>query len=115
MRRLRFVSGWVAALALVVLGSAGASSSRYGGTIVVGLSSYPDSMDPPVSQTSGVTIFRDMCFRLYDTRFNQGNVVYVPQLAASMREPSKDGLTYTVHLRQGVLFNDGTPLDAQAV
>jgi peptide/nickel transport system substrate-binding protein len=105
----------VAALALVVLASAGASSSRYGGTIVVGLSSYPDSMDPTVSQTTGVTIFRDLCFRLYDTRFNHANVVYVPQLAASMWEPSKDGLTYTVHLRQGVLFNDGTPLNAQAV
>jgi peptide/nickel transport system substrate-binding protein len=72
-------------------------------------------MDPTVSRTTGVTIFRDMCFRLYDTRFNHGVVVYVPQLAASMPVRSKDGLSYTVQLRRDVLFNDGTPMNAQAV
>src|SRR5262249_30811861 len=74
-----------------------------------------ETMDPIVSRGTGVTIYRDMCFRLYDTRFNHGNVVYIPQLAASMPMRSKDGLSYTVQLRQGVLFNDGTPLNSQAV
>jgi peptide/nickel transport system substrate-binding protein len=104
----------VCALAVGLAGPASARPARYGGTVVVALA-YPDSMDPTVSRTTGVTIFRDMCFRLYDTRFNHGVVVYVPQLAASMPVRSKDGLSYTVQLRPDVLFNDGTPLDAQAV
>jgi peptide/nickel transport system substrate-binding protein len=105
----------VCALAAGVVGPASAGPVRYGGTLAVGMPSYPDSMDPTVSQTTGVTIFRDMCFRLYDTRFNHGDVEYVPQLAASMPKASKDGLSYTVQLRHGVLFNDDTPLNAQAV
>lgn len=38
----------------------------------------------------------------------------VPDLAESW-EVSDDGTTYTFNLREGVLFHDGTPLDAQAV
>ena len=30
-------------------------------------------------------------------------------------EVSKDGLTYTLHLRKGVKFSDGTPFNAKAV
>jgi peptide/nickel transport system substrate-binding protein len=100
---------------VLAAGMAGSASARYGGTIFVGLTQYPDSMDPTVSQGTGVTIYRDMCYRLYGTLFNHGVVENVPQLAASMPVPSKDGLSYTVQLKQGVLFNDGTPLNAQAV
>ena len=39
----------------------------------------------------------------------------VPQLAAALPAISKDKLTYTIPLRQGIKFNDGTPLNAQAV
>jgi peptide/nickel transport system substrate-binding protein len=38
----------------------------------------------------------------------------VPELAYRW-EVSEDGLTYTFHLRPGVVFHDGTPLDAEAV
>jgi peptide/nickel transport system substrate-binding protein len=38
----------------------------------------------------------------------------VPELAYRW-DVSEDGLTYTFHLRPGVLFHDGTPLDAEAV
>lgn len=37
-----------------------------------------------------------------------------PQLAQSY-DVSSDGLTYTFHLRPGLTFSDGTPLDASAV
>ena len=36
-------------------------------------------------------------------------------LAEAMPTVSRDGLTYTIKLRQGVLFNDGTPFNADAV
>jgi peptide/nickel transport system substrate-binding protein len=38
-----------------------------------------------------------------------------PLLAASQPQLSKDKLSYTIQLRQGVQFNDGTPVNAQAV
>jgi peptide/nickel transport system substrate-binding protein len=38
----------------------------------------------------------------------------VPELAYRW-DVSEDGLTYTFHLRPGVTFHDGTPLDAEAV
>lgn len=40
--------------------------------------------------------------------------VFLPTLAESV-DTSKDGLVHTIHLRPGVLFQDGTPLDAAAV
>ena len=39
----------------------------------------------------------------------------MPVLAAALPVLSKDKLSYTVQLRQGVQFNDGTPFNAQAV
>ena len=38
-----------------------------------------------------------------------------PELAAALPTISKDKLTYTIPLRQGIVFNDGTPFNAQAV
>ena len=38
----------------------------------------------------------------------------VPGLATSWAVAA-DGVTYTFHLRQGVMFHDGTPFDAEAV
>jgi peptide/nickel transport system substrate-binding protein len=115
MHRLRLVLVALAALPLVVLSPAAAHVSSYGGTLTVGLTADPDSMDPTVSRGTGVTIYRDMCWRLYEMLNEHGLDTAVPQLAASIPVESKDKLSYTVQLRQNVLFNDGTPLNAQAV
>jgi peptide/nickel transport system substrate-binding protein len=53
-----------------------------------------------------------MCEKLYDLNAKLG---IVPQLAASMPQVSDDKLTYTIRIRSGIKFNDGTPLTAQAV
>ncbi|MGB7522309.1 MAG: ABC transporter substrate-binding protein, partial [Spirulinaceae cyanobacterium] len=38
-----------------------------------------------------------------------------PQLATEMPEISEDGLTYTIPVREGVTFHDGTPFNAEAM
>lgn len=38
-----------------------------------------------------------------------------PNLAAAVPTPAPDGLSWTVPLRQGVVFHDGTPFDAEDV
>lgn len=99
-----------AALALAVLATAGADTARYGGILTVGLSrGDPDSLDPTLSHSiSSQEIYQAMCVRLY----GPGGF---PLLAASQPQLSKDELSYTIQLRQGVQFNDGTPVNAQAV
>jgi peptide/nickel transport system substrate-binding protein len=104
-------------VAFGVLGPASARThlgSRYGGTLVVGLSrSDPPTLDPTVSRGAGANeIYLTMCLRLYELDARQQNA---PVLAAALPILSKDKLSYTVPLRQGVLFNDGTPFNAQAV
>ena len=103
--------------ALLVLGAAPASThahARYGGTLVYGLSGgEPDSLDPTVSRTAQASaIFDVMCQPLY--RYD-ARAQLVPVFAAAAPVVSKDKLTYTIQLRQGIQFNDGTPLNAQAV
>jgi peptide/nickel transport system substrate-binding protein len=106
-----------AAAALMTYGPAGAQlylGSKYGGTLVVGLTrSDPATLDPTLSKGAGPReIFLTMCLRLYEL---DGRQQYAPVLAAALPVLSKDKLSYTVRLRRGVQFNDGTPLNAQAV
>jgi len=57
-------------------------------------------------------VFANMCEKLYDV----GNSLQlVPQLAASLPKVTNGGKTYTIKLRQGIKFNDGTAFNADAV
>jgi peptide/nickel transport system substrate-binding protein len=106
-----------AALALVVIvpGSAQTHASpKQGGTLVVGLGQGdPDALDPSLSHSfSALEVYRTICERLYDT---DSKSQLVPQLAAALPAISKNKLKYTIPIRKGVSFNDGTPLNAAAV
>lgn len=107
----------VALLALataVAVGARGTSPQiREGGTLVVGLQEDPDALDPTLARTFvGRIVFLHMCEKLYDL---DSKLHIVPQLAAALPDVSKDKLTYTIKLRSGVKFNDGTAFDANAV
>jgi peptide/nickel transport system substrate-binding protein len=113
---------------LVLSGCAGANSGavvsvprgtvddrqmRDGGTLTVGLSSDPGTLDPSASTTFVArSVFSSMCETLYDI---DADAKFVPQLAAALPELSQDGKTATIKLRSGIRFNDGTPFDAAAV
>jgi peptide/nickel transport system substrate-binding protein len=122
MRGSRVVRALVISLGLALLLLSAASArtvgdGRYGGTLVVGLQlGVPSNLDPVESASSAsIEVFLAMCERLYQTVPNHGVIERVPMLAASLPTLSKDKLTYTIQLRQGVLFNDGTPFNAPAV
>lgn len=51
--------------------------------------------------------------RLYTYKLGTGEIQ--PQLATELPKVSKDGLTYTIPLRQGVVFHDGTAFNAEAM
>lgn len=87
--------------------------ARGGGTVTVGLAEAPDALDPTVAQTYvGRIVFANFCEKLYDVN---ARLKLVPQLAAALPRITDGGKTYTIKLRSGVRFNDGTPMDAKAV
>ncbi|HEY7602901.1 MAG TPA: ABC transporter substrate-binding protein, partial [Gaiellaceae bacterium] len=110
--------GLAAATALAAgVVAAGASPTapqiRNGGTLVVGLESDPDALDPTIARTFvGRIVFLHMCEKLYDL---DSKLNIVPQLAAALPQISKDKLTYTIKVRSGIRFNDGTPFNGAAV
>ncbi|KIX13630.1 ABC transporter substrate-binding protein [Dethiosulfatarculus sandiegensis] len=78
----------------------------------MGIGVDADTFNP---QEQTTTLFQNMCDLIYDNLFFQepdGNLV--PRLATGY-EVSKDGLTWTIKLRKGVKYTDGTPFNAQAM
>ncbi|MBO0877140.1 MAG: ABC transporter substrate-binding protein, partial [Pseudonocardia sp.] len=103
----------VAALALTSCVASVTGGARREGYAVVALQEAPDALDPTLASSFvGRMIFANMCEKLYDV---DANLNLVPQLASALPEISDDGRTYTIPLRPGVLFNDGTPMTADSV
>ena len=93
--------------------AAGRPPGAAGGTLTVGLAEVPGPLNPTTSTSiADRIVFANMCQKLYDV--NAG-LKLAPQLAAALPKISANGLTYTITLRPGVKFNDGTPLTAAAV
>jgi peptide/nickel transport system substrate-binding protein len=113
---LALVAACVAALAAAVAAARttrSAADIRNGGTLTIGLAEEPDALDPTLARTFvGRIVFLAMCEKLYDL---DSHLNIVPQLATALPQVSKDKLTYTIKLRKGVKFNDGTAFDAAAV
>jgi peptide/nickel transport system substrate-binding protein len=80
--------------------------------LVIGLAWEPSKIDPHITAAeNGVLPMVQACETLV---IRDSNGDFVPGLAESW-EVSPDGLSYTFHLRQGILFQDGTPFNAEAV
>jgi peptide/nickel transport system substrate-binding protein len=113
---LALAAACVAALAAAVAAartSRSAADIKTGGTLTVGLAEEPDALDPTLARTFvGRIVFLAMCEKLYDL---DSHLNIVPQLATALPQVSKDKLTYTIKLRTGVKFNDGTAFNSAAV
>ncbi|MEJ2558945.1 MAG: ABC transporter substrate-binding protein [Anaerolineae bacterium] len=93
--------------------AAPAAGPREGGTIIVGLQAEPTTLDS--QQISDYNSHR-AAYGIYDTllHFKDESTEVEPGLAESW-DISDDGLVYTLHLRQGIKFHDGTDFNAEAV
>jgi len=90
-----------------------AEAGRGGGRIVVALRAEPKTLNPV---TSGDQPSREVIHRMIGDliHINRATQLTEPALAKSWTV-SKDGRTYTVHLRRGIRFSDGQPFDADDV
>jgi len=78
----------------------------------IGIGIDADTLNP---QEQTTTLVQNMCDLIYDNLFYQNPEGKLePRLAAGY-DVSKDGLSYTIHLKKGVKFSDGTPMNAKAV
>src|SRR5688572_29428195 len=86
-----------------------------GGTLIFGNFPEPASLDNVVSTGSGTTGGTEMA-AVYDTLMRYDPVAgkYEGRTAESVTS-SADFLEWTIKLRAGIKFSDGTPYDAEAV
>jgi peptide/nickel transport system substrate-binding protein len=91
-----------------------AAEANHGGTLTFGSENDFRGFDPlKINALSicGAIASSTIHERLFDTD-SKGNLIPVLGLSAT---PSKDGKKWTIALRQGVSFHDGTPFNADAV
>lgn len=104
-------SGRTAALAAALMISLVASPALAAG-IRIGLDADPDVLDPAQGgSVSGRQVFAALCDKLVGVAPGGG---FQPELATTW-DWSADGKALTLALRDGVVFQDGEPLDAAAV
>lgn len=87
-----------------------AQSPKSGGTLTVGTSQDVLTLDLPNYRSTQDLLVGGLIF---DTLIGYQDGKFTPQLATSWKQ--LDDQTYQFTLRQGVKFQDGTPMDAAAV
>lgn len=105
------------ALALLFVGgsSAYASSGKQRDELRGAFSSFPDYMDPQLSYTAeGWTAMYDSYVPLLTYRHAEGKAgsEVIPGLAKRLPRISNGGRSYTLFLRKGLRYADGTPVRA---
>jgi len=109
----------LAFLCCILIVSCGRSVSNQltptpGNRIVLGTTATIETIDPADAYKifTGAILY-NLGDRLYT--YKVGTDELIPQLASAFPKVSPDGLTYTIPLRQGVKFHDGTPFNAEAM
>ncbi|RYH06307.1 ABC transporter substrate-binding protein [Tropicimonas sp. IMCC6043] len=100
-------------LAALLTGSALAVPAGAAGTIDVAIIGEADTFDPMVSTKDVVSIVTQHFVETLYTFDSGWNIA--PLLATALPEISEDGLTYTIGIREGVSFHDGSSMDAKDV
>jgi peptide/nickel transport system substrate-binding protein len=92
-----------------------APAGRTGGEATFAYASFPDYLDPALSYTvAGWQALADTNLPLltYKRAKGEEGATLIPALAEAMPEVSDDGKTYTLTLREGLKYSDGTPVKA---
>jgi peptide/nickel transport system substrate-binding protein len=99
----------------LAVGVLGCGSSSDSGTLRVTYAAFPDALDPALAFSGeGFTAMYDTYIPLLTYAHANGKAgsKVIPGLARSLPKISADGKTYTLFLRQGLKYSDGTPVKA---
>jgi peptide/nickel transport system substrate-binding protein len=118
VRKSRFSMGRLGILLLACAaftgcGSAGTSDS--GGTLTGTYTSFPESLDPGLSfSLEGATALQNVYIPLLTYAHGNGSAgtELIPGLARSLPRIDQGGRRYTLYLRPGLKYSDGTPVKA---
>ena len=104
----------LASIALLSSSFSGAAiSANMGGSVNVAIIGEADTLDPMISSKDVVGTVTQ---HIYETLFTfDGSWAPAPLLADGMPDVSGDGLTYTIKIRKGVNFHDGSSMDSADV
>ncbi|MBI4011194.1 MAG: ABC transporter substrate-binding protein, partial [Candidatus Rokubacteria bacterium] len=105
----------VAFLVFILAAVAGvaANAQKKGGVLRVGIIGEPPALD---AHWTTATLTSNMSNHLYEGLYTlDDNRRPIPMLAESLPAVSRDGLTYTFRLRQGVKFHNGKELTSEDV
>jgi peptide/nickel transport system substrate-binding protein len=106
----------LAAVGLVACGgNGGGGGGKEGGEINGTVTSFPDYLDPQLSYTvEGWEGLWNTYVPLLTYKHSNGDdgTEVVPGLAESLPKVSADGKTYTLTLRKGMKYSDGSPIKA---
>ncbi|MGW4163139.1 ABC transporter substrate-binding protein [Streptomyces sp. NPDC004788] len=94
------------------------ASAKKGGTLELSTAYDADSWDPGRSYYGWVWNFQRLYARTlltYAAKPGAAGTELVPDLAEAAPEVSADGRTYSIRLRSGLTFEDGTPITAKDV
>ncbi len=115
MRKLAAVAMALMAGFLLSACGGGSSSGKEGGTLNGEYTSFPDYMDPQISYTAeGWTAMQNVYIPLLTYAHADGAAgsKVIPGLAESLPKITNGGKTYTLTLRKGLKYSDGTPIKA---
>jgi peptide/nickel transport system substrate-binding protein len=125
MRRLAATFALLVVLVVVGCGGSGESASRVstglppaggGGTLAYAVPSLPATLDPLAAATRADQTVTRQIFEPLVERLAGPYQRATPQAGLALQaRPSRDRTTWTVTLRPGVRFQDGTPFNAAAV
>ena len=103
------------AVIAVALSSCGGSGGKEGGTLTGSYAFFPEYLDPALSyEQEGWLAMYDTYLPLLTYRHANGveGSEVVPALAESLPKVTDGGKTYTLTLRKGLRYSDGTPVKA---
>src|SRR5215211_147843 len=101
------------AFALAALAGPGAMAQERGGVVNVATIGEPPTLDPMVSTADLVGIVTQHFFETLFTFDKDWKVT--PLLAASLPEVAEGGKIYTIKLRTGIKFHDGSDMTSEDV
>lgn len=110
VRNLLFAAAILTALPLAAVAQ---SEPVRGGSLRVAITGDPPAIDPHISTAVIVLEISSHVLEMLYARDADGLVQ--PMLASALPDISADGLTVTIPLREGVIFHDGSSLDAADV